>query len=100
MPTKISPRALSVYYRRLALKRWRLATPEQRSQAARHASLIRWQKFRAWKESHAEEAAAASAIARAARALRPKREPSDDELVERLVRQLARAQAASSANLP
>jgi hypothetical protein len=100
MPIEIPAKALSDYCRNLALKRWRRATPEQRYRSAQHASVIRWQRVRAWKQDHAEEAAAARAIGKALRALAPKAEPTDDEGVERLERRLSRAQEVSEARMP
>jgi hypothetical protein len=68
---------------------WRNATPEERFQAAQHASVVRWQKFREWKAGHPEEAAAAAAVAKALRALCPRPEVTDDVIVARLEKMCA-----------
>jgi maltooligosyltrehalose synthase len=97
---QVSPEEMSRFFRRLAQKRWRNASEQERFRNAQRASIARWDKFRAWKEAHSKEAAAAASIARVARALGQKREPTDDEIVEQLERRLMRAQETTSKSLP
>ena len=94
MRTKITAEEWSRFFKTLAEKRWRNSTPEQRAEAARSASRIRWARFRKWQIENPEQAAAAAAIAHALRALRPKRVTNDD-LFERLEARLSRVRSAS-----
>jgi|SRR6516164_8674285 hypothetical protein len=100
MRSEISAREWSQFFRTLAQKRWQSATRDQRFLTAQHASRARWAKFAQWKESHALEAAAASAIAKVLRILGSNLRVSDDDLVQRLEARLQRAKDSSSVLLP
>jgi hypothetical protein len=97
---QVTSEEMSRFFRELARKRWQRATKDERFRSAQHASVARWEAFREWKTANPEAAAAAAAVAKALRFLRPRPEVSDDEEVERLERRLIRARHANTALLP
>jgi hypothetical protein len=98
MQREITPEEWSRHFRSLARKRWQAR--RRRNVSGQAASRYRWERFHSWQANHPEEAAAAAAVAKALRALRPKPEVTDDEIIERLERRLSKAQQANAALLP